>query len=564
MDLGDRDGNEGDGGKGGNGSGGSGKKGKGVGKKKSIKEKRKILCAAGEIPRMVDEIEDEILSQITEEGDPGKFFQLEDLGGRYRVSRKGSFIKYTPAELESIIEQWCEFRMVRKAGSNGKGKGASKKLVKVDIPSRLAIRVLDNCANSKVPTVKRVLWHPIVSAETGKLVGISDKGNWIDNGILFRFRGKIRVTGGKEGGLDRARKLYKWLIKEVCCDIPFDSKVSEVAYISLLLSLVTRGSVQGGWPGYLINAHRPGTGKSTAVEIAHRIATGMPVSSMSLGYGSRDSGEELSKIIGSALMSSTEVLCWDNVKEGTEIRSELLAQAISQGFVSARVLGKSHLSHLDANRVFIFCGNNLSLSPELTRRVIRVGLVLKSKSIYERKFKKPTILRWVEQNRSLILGVLLELLQLLMYENQKRGRGGGGKMSENKFESGFGFWDVAVRDGLKKLTDIDLVSRMIEEEEHSEEMTTHEAIIRLWVKVFGVKKGVKSIDVYNVLADADEGEEMVLKSMIETLNGRAFRNMKSLGKALTILNGLTVDEWIFRKKRTKYGTEYCVEKRVIE
>ncbi|UPY35428.1 DUF6371 domain-containing protein [Sediminicoccus sp. KRV36] len=112
-----------------------------------------------------------------------------------------------------------------------------------------------------------------------------------------------------------------------------------------------------------------GTGKGLLVRTTAAIAFGMAPSAMTGG----GTPEEREKRITAALMEAGPVLFLDNVN-GTALKSDTLASAITERPASVRPLGSSKTVLLNATAFIACTGNGLTLSEDLARRFLVVEL----------------------------------------------------------------------------------------------------------------------------------------------------------------------------------------------
>ena len=121
--------------------------------------------------------------------------------------------------------------------------------------------------------------------------------------------------------------------------------------IGLLLTPLIRQSISGHVPIALLDAPRPGTGKSLLAETVAMIATGRKAAMIAAPY---DDDNEWRKRIASTLADGATIIVIDNVHG--RLQSAALDLALTSHTMQERILGQSknglyaQTSHLDRHR----------------------------------------------------------------------------------------------------------------------------------------------------------------------------------------------------------------------
>jgi hypothetical protein len=156
----------------------------------------------------------------------------------------------------------------------------------------------------------------------------------------------------------------------------------ESAYMNAILTAVCRPSLPL-CPGILIRAPAfsgAGTGKGLLVRAAGLIATGATATAFTGGDRA-----ELDKRVASALLSADSLVFVDNLN-GTALRSDLLAQVITERSVAVRPLRRSEMVKVPSKAVVAVTGNGLELSEDLARRFLLIELDARVESSEQRAF----------------------------------------------------------------------------------------------------------------------------------------------------------------------------------
>lgn len=417
-------------------------------------------------------------------------------------------------------------------------------------PIRVHTHVLNKLLvfpDSSAPKIIGFAQHPVVV--NGEVIGIHDG---FHKGIMFQ---RCTEMGFKVD--DRSwMECYNRIVELFCDDILFkDKDLGQALFVSMMLTGLTRLGIPGGCPGYFITANEPGTGKSTLFEFISRIVYGRNVQSVDWGT---DQVERRKEII-SCLREGVECFVFDNIQQGEEVKSPILAQALSAGEFKSRVMGKGEMVHVQAQSLFVFIGNNLNMSTELARRLMTVELLASSENPARRKVKIKRIAEFCEAHRVEVVGCLLKMILE-----------GEGMDDKIKRESGFTFWDKIVRNPILAQTGLDIMQGFEVSSDNSEENYDIASSIELLAAVFGVGPGnsFTTRELYLAIAEERwlsdderisaaeiiqgvEEDAGVLKDAMISLNGRAAVSIKSLGKCMSQLDNRVTGNKRFVRHKTK-------------
>src|ERR1019366_2198101 len=125
------------------------------------------------------------------------------------------------------------------------------------------------------------------------------------------------------------------LIEEAIGEFPYQNQASHANTIGLLLTPIIRQSITGQVTLALIDATRPGTGKSLLAEITAMIATGRKAAMMTAPYDDN----EWRKRIASTLAEGATIIIIDNIK--ARLQAASLDAALTSSVVKERILGSS-------------------------------------------------------------------------------------------------------------------------------------------------------------------------------------------------------------------------------
>ena len=212
----------------------------------------------------------------------------------------------------------------------------------------------------------------------------------------------------------------------------------ESAFLVALLTAVCRPSLNLA-PGTLISAPSmsgAGAGKGLLARCISIIAYGREPHAVTRGGTS----DELEKRVAAELMNASPVLFLDNVND-TALRSELLANVMTERPARVRVLGLSKMVDLNASALVLLTGNGLSVSEDLARRFISLELDPRTEHPEARSFARDVRV----DVRSCRAEMLTDLLMIWRWGRQEVG------LEKGRPLGSFDQWCRWVRDPLLTL-----------------------------------------------------------------------------------------------------------------
>ncbi|MCL2277173.1 MAG: hypothetical protein FWC21_04685 [Treponema sp.] len=265
----------------------------------------------------------------------------------------------------------------------------------------------DALASSHIPLpeIKGVVLHPVVSLN-GE---ISDKTGYDKNTCLYIDTKDEIITALRDvsdnPSYDDIKNAFA-NIWDIFSDFKFKNIGSIAALYALLLTFICRPSINENIPAFVIKASTPGTGKTLLAKAVIGIITGREAVTASL----ETNEEELAKDMHSRLLAGQEYIIFDNVN--TKIKSGIIAQILTSGIFSKRLLGQPKNKEVANNSTIIFTGNNPELSAEIARRCIPIELISEVERPELRTgFKYRKLLEHILKNQATLLRSLFVMVQ---------------------------------------------------------------------------------------------------------------------------------------------------------
>ncbi len=193
------------------------------------------------------------------------------------------------------------------------------------------------------------------------------------------------------------------LIDEVMGEFPYENDASYANAVGLLLTPLIRQAINGHVPLALIDATRPGTGKSLLAETVAMIATGRKAAMMAAPYDD----DEWRKRIASTLAEGATIITIDNIK--AKIQAASLDAALTSSIIKERILGQSKNGVYAQRATWMATGNNIQIGGDLPRRSYWIRMDAHDDKPWMRSGFKHDLEAWVPEHRGDIIAALLTL-----------------------------------------------------------------------------------------------------------------------------------------------------------
>lgn len=312
----------------------------------------------------------------------------------------GAAERLTNASLKGILERAASF--VKETNRDGVSVTAPAR-VPGDVPADI-LSLPEH--ELPFPRLQAIATTPVL-LPSGEL--LMRDGYDPQTGILLRLRGLTDLRH------DLTIEQALASLDDLLGDFPFTDEAGRAHSLAMLLQPVVRHVIRGATPLYLVDAPLRGNGKGLLIDVCTIIPTGRTAPIMPL---TRD-GEELDKRITTLLVDGSTHVLLDNV---TQVRSAVLAAALTSEVWRGRILGKSEMVHANNHAVWIASGNNVELSDEIARRTMPIRLDAGVERPEERHaFRHPKLKEWTHGNRSHLLSALLSLVRAWADEGMPRG-----------------------------------------------------------------------------------------------------------------------------------------------
>lgn len=202
--------------------------------------------------------------------------------------------------------------------------------------------------------------------------------------------------------------------------------------LTLPLALFGMGlqDVEAARMGFMVRANTQGGGKSLVAQMGITPSFGLPENT------AKAKEDELRKILDAAVLQGSPYLFFDNLKGHFE-------NALIEGFMTspvwrARVMGTQRFMRGKVCSVLIITGNNLTVSPDMQRRLLQCDIFVEEFDLQEKQHRRD--LNPVVLNRPAVRGEFLSALWALVRNWYEVGRPPAGTREKPYRVAGFAEW----------------------------------------------------------------------------------------------------------------------------
>jgi hypothetical protein len=224
----------------------------------------------------------------------------------------------------------------------------------------------------------------------------------------------------------------KLLLAEYYGEFGFTDARSLAVALTLPVALFGMGlqDVEAARMGFIVRANSQGGGKSLVAQMGITPSFGLPENT------AKAKEDELRKILDAVVLQGSPYLFFDNLKGHFE-------NALVEGFMTspvwrARVMGTQRFMRGKVCTVLIVTGNNLTVSPDMQRRLLQCDIFVEEFELQERQHRRD--LNPVVLNRPEVRGEFLGAMWALVRHWYAVGRPPAGTREKPYRVAGFAEW----------------------------------------------------------------------------------------------------------------------------
>lgn len=468
-----------------------------------------IILTSGELPRVVDEAENALLSLGREIYQRGGMIVRPLLLPTIPANDDWTF---TPVVRPWLIEALCC------AARFLKWDGRVKGYVAVDAPDDVANALLSRGGKWKLPTLTGITKTPFLRRD-GSIC--ETPGYDAASGLLFKPSAESFSPIPSQPSKDDALQALS-LLDHLLDGFPFVAPTDRAVALSALLTTLDRRSMTAA-PLHAFTSPTAGTGKSLLVDIAAMLATRQPMPVISQGR----TEEELEKRLGAALLAGDTAIALDNCEHA--LQSTFLCQALTQQRLNIRMLGVSKNVETLVNAAIFATGNNLTIVGDLTRRTLICSLDAHCERPELRTFAG-NVLNTVQTERGRLVAAALTVLRAWHVS--------GESVDVAPFGS-FESWSYRVREPLVWLGRADPCETVAKVREDDPRRSAQLTVLVQWQEAIGINVVHTMREVINIAVATPDFHNALLA--VAAARGGSIVSNERLGRWLKAIEGKIVN-----------------------
>lgn len=276
--------------------------------------------------------------------------------------------------------------------------------------------------------------------------------------------------------------------------------------IAAVLTSLAMGALEGeNYPAFVFEANVQGAGKGLSCNVVSLITTGRVTPPQTFPSSDKT---ELEKILSGVARDGYPLVCFDNIS--SEFGGDALEGRMTCGGVSqSRILGKSETVRLPWRTIVLATGNNVALTRDMCRRVLRCRIVrLEENPQLKTEWKIADLEGWVKTNRPRLVAAGLTLLRAYFLAGCP-----GGDLVWGSFNA----WSRLVAGAIRWASGVNVLdTRILTSEAFDENMATLSTLLATWPEeLLGEEFSLGALDTDVVMPE--EAPHPTLKTVIDDI-----------------------------------------------
>jgi hypothetical protein len=329
-------------------------------------------------------------------------------------------------------------------------------------------------------------------------------------------------------------------LRELLVEFEFASAHDEAAAVAGMLTAAIRPSLPTS-PMFHVKAPQIASGKSYLSGIIAAFAS--PTMPSAVSFPSSE--EECQKLLLATLLAAPGVVTFDNLTTDL-IPFKSLCSALTEEFLTGRILGLSKTATVGTRTLILSSGNNVEAVRDMARRCITIALDPKVETPATRHFRADP-LGAVRAQRERFVSAALIIIRACLES--------GDAPSNCKPLASYSQWSAWVRQPLLWLGLPDPAERVFEQLAHDPDRETLGRLLTAWRLVHGnrptmIREAVSAAD-----ASYSEDARNLREALLEVAEERGEINRRRLGRWLARHQGRIVDGQRFERASTTSSAE---------
>ena len=447
---------------------------------------------------------------------------VDTKGGRQ--SKFLSLVQVAPSFIRSRILQRC--RPVRERTC----KSGEVFRVPCGYPEFLSKAIECTAHNgvlNPLPSITGILQGPVIN-ERGELV--NRNGYHMIGGLGFYQTGAIEGLTLPEKTIlkdESADALERVL--DLLTDFGFaDSELDPLKWVAMVLTQLVRPIIDF-CPLFIVTANTSRAGKTILIDALGLICHGMRPARTGFPQNPDRRDEELAKILSGFAFEGRSLLTFDNVTDGTQVKSDELCRNTTSEMIQNRQLhGHNQIGGMNVGQ-YILNGNNISPASDIIGRTVLIQVKCDDANPGLRNskvaFKHGALDKHIEKNRVAILRDFLTIAAAYLQNGRPETPG--------KSIAGFDAWTDLVCGSIRWASGLDPIDRTNEEARAFDEQSNAlGSLVKNWIEIFG-DLGVKTRHVFKKIS-VEEPDDTAsgLAEALAVLHGGTIKNEQNVSTTL--------------------------------
>jgi hypothetical protein len=328
---------------------------------------------------------------------------LARAGGHFQSYGQIVSIEIDPSSRATSIKVTTEGALLRALSRCARWQRFDKRenaFTNTDPPARHVAALLTSANFKCLPVLRGLTRSPFFREDHKTLV--TKAGFDAKSGLFGVFLPRSYKILAKPTRADSEAALIQ--LQTLLAEFPFATEVDRAAALAAILTAACRPSLQVA-PGFLFKAPVSNSGKSYLAKLVAAFAgAGLPAI-----HALPSTPEEFEKLILATLLEAPECLFFDNLLSDVAPFAKL-CQALTEPFVSGRILGQSKTTTTSTRVLVLFTGNNVAPLRDLSRRIVSISIDPRLELPGLRAFKNDP-LSLVQREREHFVGLALTVLR---------------------------------------------------------------------------------------------------------------------------------------------------------
>jgi hypothetical protein len=480
----------------------------------AAKHKPTIKVEAGELHRIADAAES-VLSET------GRYYQRGGLIVSVTTAPENNETSIKPVSQPALL------RALSGAASWLRYDARAEDFVVSDPPARHVQVLFDAESYQHLPALAGLARQPHLRAD-GSMVRAA--GFDASTGLFGVFDARRFDVSDKPSRSQAEAALAE--LQGLLAEFAFASPCDASAALAGMLTAAIRPSLPAA-PMFHIKAPQIASGKSYLSGIVAAFAG--PSTPSAVAFPANE--EECQKLLLATLLSAPGCIVFDNLTTDL-IPYKSLCSALTEEFLTGRILGVSKTATVGTRSLFLSSGNNVEAVRDMARRVITIGLDPQCETPATREFNGDP-LQAVRADRERFVSLALTIIRAHL--------AAGSPTTACKPLASYGQWSAWVRQPLLWLGQPDPAGRVFEQLAQDPDRETLGRLLTAWRAAFGGTPTMIREAVATAANAFSEDAKTLREVLLEVADERGEINRRRLGRWIARHQGRIVDGQRFER-----------------